>query len=146
MYEDVQNIIEDYFIFNSYLMCMLNDFKNWSISEYQHELVGEGGFDIQYYQDDQIPCLGYMWGMSVQNEESVTIEISPNPASKELNISLRNPNQAGAVIRMIDMFGNEVLRGKLFGESKQFDISGISSGVYLVSVENSKPIKLIIAD
>jgi hypothetical protein len=66
------------------------------------------------------------------------ISLYPNPASNILQIEFNNfeENQTNWNYKIIDLFGRNVKNGKL--NFSAIDINGISNGVYLIVLSNSK--------
>ncbi|HOY31027.1 MAG TPA: T9SS type A sorting domain-containing protein [Bacteroidales bacterium] len=66
------------------------------------------------------------------------ISIYPNPATTMINIRL-NRNTTGTFYNIKDIYGQIILTGQLMNENSEIDISGLTNGLYLISIcENFK--------
>lgn len=77
-----------------------------------------------------------------------TIEIYPNPANENVNISW-NENKFIMKIRLLDITGKVILSAQPNQNTINFDLSGLSNGIYLIDFESEKSSiqrKLIIAN
>jgi len=84
-------------------------------------------------------------GLSLQEEEYFEFKVYPNPASDILNIQIPSANEF-TTLRVYDILGKKVLELDITETSKQLDISSMSSGVYMMSIqsnESSATFKLI---
>lgn len=61
----------------------------------------------------------------------------PNPANGLVNIKLNGSLSANANVVLTDVVGKQVLRSALSSESTPLNISGLTSGVYFVTVQNN---------
>lgn len=68
--------------------------------------------------------------------ESPTLEIYPNPASQQLNVSLHLPGKVAYEITASS--GQQVQRGTLRAGENQIDLSPIKSGVYFLRLDNGE--------
>ncbi len=78
-------------------------------------------------------------GIAPVMEQSGEITIYPSPAKETLNIDFTNQSIRGAVtISIIDMLGREVIQSEQNVNTTilPIDISGLTSGVYLIKVMN----------
>ena len=80
--------------------------------------------------------------------EHVELKVYPNPASEYVYLELWK--RINGTIRIRNILGQVVLMEKISGESKILDITGLKSGLYLLTVESGNfPVntrKLIIHD
>lgn len=72
-------------------------------------------------------------GMAVQEGESLSFSIAPNPAVNQITI---NGNQllSGSTYWVYDITGKLMLNGNINGYSKQLDLSCFSDGVYFLKI------------
>lgn len=71
--------------------------------------------------------------LSVEEKASLSINVSPNPASDNLTINASGAGETS--VRIVDVLGNVVLNEQVFTSKKTFDISRFRNGVYFVTVE-----------
>jgi hypothetical protein len=76
----------------------------------------------------------------ISNEQlSKSLSIFPNPANKELHIKLLDPelSKSNGSIRITNLVGAEImmLKGVEMNELLKLDISSLTNGVYIISVE-----------
>jgi len=80
--------------------------------------------------------------------EHVELKVYPNPASEFVYLELGK--RIDGILRIRNIFGQEVLMQNISGESKTLDITGLKTGLYFLTVESGKfPVntrKLIIHD
>lgn len=126
-----------------------NHFEEWYPFEHKMYAIlsaGVGGSQYSYggpiVPDAEFPCSVYIdWvrvyeldenaGVSAQN--SVNVQIYPNPANKRLTIQLANPGKYA--VRVVDLSGHVVMTS-LVSQTAELDISGLSPGMYTVLADN----------
>ncbi len=72
-----------------------------------------------------------------ENNEQLTVNISPNPANNIINIVL-NGSLGNAEIAIYNIYGQKILVSQIFGNDLQVDVSGLSPGVYFIKAGNYK--------
>lgn len=75
-----------------------------------------------------------------QNELDLSFNVSPNPASNFVNISMKNTSEE-CIVKLIDVLGNEILIDRISGQ-KKIDVSNLKNGIYFVIV-SSKDQKIL---
>ncbi|MGS2726318.1 DUF7619 domain-containing protein [Psychroserpens sp. BH13MA-6] len=76
--------------------------------------------------------------LSVNEIQSLSFQLSPNPAKDRLNIIFPNPVE-NIQISILDLQGKIVLESQLTGNQIQtLDVSALQSGMYFVKVNNQK--------
>ncbi len=100
--------------------------------------------DVIYYdyQHNRNPFIDHpeyvneIWGnpSSVQTPDAEYIKVYPNPANNILNVDVEQTSNLNYSIYSI--YGNVINKGLLYDSHSAIDISGISSGVYFISVTN----------
>lgn len=66
------------------------------------------------------------------------VNIFPNPATKEINLILKQPNQQIAHLSIIDIQGKIVLQKQINDKQAKLDVSSLCKGVYIVEGYTSK--------
>ncbi|RLD41103.1 MAG: hypothetical protein DRI86_14050 [Bacteroidetes bacterium] len=66
------------------------------------------------------------------------VNIFPNPATKEINLILKQPNQQIAHLSIIEIQGKIVLQKQINDKQAKLDVSSLSKGVYIVEGYTSK--------
>ena len=74
--------------------------------------------------------------------EIINAEVYPNPCDGVLNIKL-GKHSKDVNYKIIDNQGKVVMLGVLNSVNSFVDISNISSGIYMINIENNSPIKII---
>jgi thiol-disulfide isomerase/thioredoxin len=77
---------------------------------------------------------------SITTIPSLEFNISPNPASKILNI--QNTSAHASRYRIVDISGMTALQGEL--SSSTINIESLRNGIYWILVDREKPLKLIV--
>ncbi|MFD2603090.1 S8 family serine peptidase [Flavobacterium suzhouense] len=77
---------------------------------------------------------------TLANEEFVqeTFSVWPNPAQGHLNISMASDVEVGAKATIYDIQGRVVLKSAISSANTELNIENLSSGIYMVNVENGK--------
>ncbi len=81
-------------------------------------------------------------GDRIQQPVGPQLEVTPNPAVNDVNISLNNPELVDATLRVVDLRGQQVavlFKGYLMEgrQSFRWDASGLPVGAYFVLLESS---------
>ena len=106
-----------------------------SSGEYWQGNVGES---LTYSSSNSIcSSVGYK-----ELNEIINAEVYPNPCDGVLNIKLEKYSK-DVNYKIIDIQGNVVMLGILNNVDSFLDISNISSGIYMINIENNSPIKII---
>lgn len=71
------------------------------------------------------------FNLSLNEAANVEVSVGPNPASE--NLTIKASGTDGAVVKMVDVLGNVVLREKM-STVKTIDVSTFRNGIYFVSV------------
>ncbi|WP_343692552.1 PKD domain-containing protein [Chitinophaga sp.] len=79
------------------------------------------------------------------DDSEVTIQVYPNPAATSLNLKLVVKDAANLVVRIFNSSG--YIRGTYYmgntnTVTKTFDVSGLSSGLYILEITDGKSMKL----
>ena len=72
------------------------------------------------------------------NLPKVAVNIYPNPATTEINISLKQANEQIARLSIIDIQGKVVLQKQVDDKQTKLDVSALAKGVYIVEGYTSK--------
>jgi len=72
-------------------------------------------------------------------EFSINIDISPNPTTDLLNISIQTIGQAGQLeLKIYNSIGQKLIDKICYSTREDIDVSGLSSGIYFVEIGNSE--------
>ncbi|PBQ31418.1 hypothetical protein CNR22_06455 [Sphingobacteriaceae bacterium] len=74
----------------------------------------------------------YTTGLANYNAFSKTIHLSPNPATKE--VDLKSSTSGLVKYRVLDLLGKEIMSGEFYS-SITLNTSSLSAGSYIVSLE-----------
>ncbi|OYT11192.1 MAG: hypothetical protein B6I18_05105 [Bacteroidetes bacterium 4572_112] len=69
------------------------------------------------------------------------VNIYPNPATTEINISLKQANEGIARLSIIDIQGKVVIQKQVGDKQTKLDVSALSSGIYIVEGYTSLGVK-----
>ena len=69
-----------------------------------------------------------------QKNLDLTFNVSPNPASNFVNITMNNFSE-DYIVKLIDVLGNEILSDQIRG-NKNIDVSNLKNGIYFVTVSS----------
>jgi hypothetical protein len=70
-----------------------------------------------------------------------SILVYPNPASNKITIKVADKN-AGSIISIADMEGQQLLQQELTGQTTSIDISNIPKGMYFIKVSGNKDLQI----
>ncbi len=87
--------------------------------------------DIVYLK---IPVTVFSLTSEEVQRESAEFQLFPNPSSETINIQL-NKNDAGAVVKVINILGEAVAIKNITGYKTQMNIESLKPGIYSVSIE-----------
>jgi hypothetical protein len=78
-------------------------------------------------------------GMS-QNALSNSLNVYPNPASYQVNISFNAISSGDATIRLLDVQGREIIRDVANAAAGKFmheiDVTGLATGIYMIEIQS----------
>lgn len=69
-----------------------------------------------------------------QKNLDLSFNVSPNPASNFVNITMNNSSD-DCIVKLIDVLGNEILSDRIRG-AKNIDVSNLKNGIYFVTVSS----------
>jgi Secretion system C-terminal sorting domain len=100
----------------------------------------EGPLSISYYRLRQIDVDGaetLSKVVSVQQNKSSSVTITPNPTSGKLYISLPTYD-AATIITLYDLLGRQMGMQKVTNTQVELDLSAFAKGVYLIEIQSNK--------
>ena len=117
---------------------IVGDGEAGNIDSYVEPNASEGGtVTYRYYVsedgqtfDDSVD-IEVSFNLSLNEAANVEVSVGPNPASE--NLTIKASGTDGAVVKMVDVLGNVVLREKM-STVKTIDVSTFRNGIYFVSV------------
>ncbi|MFH0895180.1 MAG: T9SS type A sorting domain-containing protein [Bacteroidota bacterium] len=90
----------------------------------------------KYFVNDYTPCSGSFFNTPKHEEINSEFHVFPNPATDQLVFEITNAEN-NSVVTITDLFGNKIMSNNLNNKmSGSFDISGLSRGIYLISILN----------
>ncbi|MGJ8594002.1 MAG: M28 family peptidase [Aquaticitalea sp.] len=109
---------------------------------YTHEIIkGALGAALEF-------AVAYDSTMGITDNQTLNalLTISPNPASKYLNISFYSTLESPVDFQLIDLQGKEVMSKKLKEQNEKLDIDFLSKGNYLAvfKLNTQKMVKMVI--
>ena len=81
--------------------------------------------------------------IGLQNINPHNFSIYPNPATNSIYIN--NPNQKQTSITITDLLGNTIIQANLIKTNESIDISKLSNGIYIITIDNSFNQKLVVS-
>jgi len=78
----------------------------------------------------------------ITSEDGKLIKVYPNPNNGLLFIELED-NSAAVDYTILDLNGRRVLSGKLNQQKNAVDLQYLKSGIYLIQIEGSNPVRII---
>jgi hypothetical protein len=78
---------------------------------------------------------------NINGATTPTLQVYPNPFSKEILINLENKNQSVSY-QITNIFGQSVQTGQLLRNQKSLNLGHLSPGVYFIKA-NNETIKII---
>lgn len=88
---------------------------------------------INYLEEDAEVVVVFTFATGIYDDDSLTIQIYPNPASNLLNIS--SPVQL-TKLKLLDIRGRVLHKQKLNGNHASLNVSGIDAGTYIIHMES----------
>jgi hypothetical protein len=92
--------------------------------------------------DTIIPPPVIAWATSINEPSRSMFSVFPNPAADRITVM---GAQAGNTIRIQDIEGRLIRRAKLASKDDLVDVSDLKPGMYFLRVEDSTPIRFVIA-
>lgn len=83
-------------------------------------------------------------GTGVEERPAQAVRVSPNPCDGMVTVTV--PQEAiGALYRVLDITGAELLRGRIGGAQVELDLSALAAGTYVVRVEGGAvaPVRVV---
>ena len=77
--------------------------------------------------------------VTIGNNE-LDANVYPNPTTGVVNIEGATLN---ADIAVFDMFGKQLMTGKVASERTELDLSGLASGIYIIRIANADAVSTI---
>jgi hypothetical protein len=97
--------------------------------------------EIQYYRIKAIEPGGnilYSRIISIKNNSSSHISVSPNPASETLTVTIAGDDFRGNEIVLFNMAGKEVGRERTNGMPYRINVGALPKGVYVIKITDQK--------
>jgi hypothetical protein len=101
-----------------------------------YNFIDNNPFDITYYrlrQEDINGKITYTKIVKVKRSNSISLEITPNPAQESINIVL-NKVSNNNTITIVDARGRKVNTSKFNGYRTTIDIGVLAKGIYFVNI------------
>ncbi len=76
-------------------------------------------------------------GLSLQEKKFDTFKVFPNPAETLLTIQIASVDNP-TLIEIVDILGKKILEFSLEQSSIELDVSGFSSGLYIINLQNAE--------
>jgi hypothetical protein len=90
----------------------------------------------KYFKYDYTPCSGSFFSVQQKETDNFVFHVFPNPATNLLNFEIANADK-NSVVTILDLYGNKIMSRNLNNKMNgSFDISGLSRGMYLISILN----------
>jgi len=83
----------------------------------------------------QIVCPTIDEGVNQLTEPSAGINVYPNPAHNQLTVAFSNIKAKDAIYQVYNLMGQTVLSGTLKTTTSKIDLSSLSAGMYMLSVQ-----------
>lgn len=103
-----------------------------------HEFQGPGVYSVTLTACNPYSCDSWWTDVTIVSTETINpedpenrINISPNPATEQLNIASRNPVET---LMITDATGKVLRRENCSGTQNTVDVSGLSPGLYFVTL------------
>jgi hypothetical protein len=75
-----------------------------------------------------------------ENALTNSLNVYPNPASYQVNISFNAISSGDAIIRLLDVQGREIIRDNANAAAGKFmheiDVTGLATGIYMIEVQS----------
>jgi len=96
---------------------------------------------IELYVSDFV-CNGVL-SLEKINSLSISCNISPNPTSDEISISI-SEQFLGAEFTLYDQLGKALIKGNLLGVTNTVDLTSLARGIYFLSIEGMTELERVI--
>ncbi len=103
--------------------------------------VGHYRYYLTDYQNsneylDSVDVMFYFGTNALKEKKEIDLSfnVSPNPASNFVNITMNNSSE-DCIVKLIDVLGNEILSDRIRG-NKNIDVSNLKNGIYFVTVSS----------
>ncbi len=118
---------------------------NNSTEKIQYNFTDNNPYEITYYrlrQEDNTGKITFSKIVKVKNADNLSIDVSPNPAQENINITL-NKISSNNTATIIDVHGRKVVSVKFNGYRSSINIATLSKGIYFINVitENGNSIE-----
>jgi len=80
-----------------------------------------------------VPCI-----TNLQEHSELSLTLYPNPVSDNLTIELSDVNFSDKEYCVLNMYGQEVLKGKVYSQKYNVDFSMLADGVYIIEIKDLK--------
>lgn len=80
-----------------------------------------------------VPCI-----TNLQEHSELSLTLYPNPVSDNLTIELSDVNFSDKEYCVLNMYGQEVLKGKVYFQKYNVDFSMLADGVYIIEIKDLK--------
>lgn len=84
----------------------------------------------------ELPLLNFSNSITSTNKENSIFSVYPNPSSNLLFIQIDTNINSNTEISILNQLGQEVMTQSVFSKLTEIDISGLSPGVYTISISN----------
>jgi hypothetical protein len=72
------------------------------------------------------------------NSSNTSINVWPNPASKNINIAINNPDNQSFQIEIIDALGKIIYKGTMNNAWMDFNVNDLTNGIYQLIIRNEQ--------
>jgi hypothetical protein len=122
-----------------------NSSMNWSVNNFTilpnlaTDITGNSINFGRANRHDSVITICSTTSVNELNEVDASINIFPNPAQKEVNVSISNPENKKMTATLYDLFGKKISEYRLIDQGNlksgnHFDISTFSKGIYLLKI------------
>ncbi len=119
---------EEIKLMSSTTLGMIAFWDNWQLLLLESNSTGGGALTLQKMSVEPAKVSGV--------STTAALEIYPNPAHNTISIKLPN-NTAAATVNIVGMNGAVVAEAAITGSNSTVDISGVTPGIYTVTVQYS---------
>jgi alpha-tubulin suppressor-like RCC1 family protein len=117
---------------NLHSLFLKNDGTLWACGYNGYGNLGDGT-TIDKYSPVQVNGLCQVLGIE-ENENSIALEISPNPFSTQTTVQITNDGMTNYELKMFDVYGREVKEFVIRNSTFVISREGLKSGVYFLQV------------
>ena len=72
------------------------------------------------------------------DKDQSIVKVYPNPTTGQFTIELQNNTSLKSVVTLLNTLGQVILRQDLINNIGQFDVSSMTSGIYLIKIRTEK--------